>query len=171
MARRSFPSRARKIDFKQWFTIPGLLTEKSANAVFVGGSTAFALPATILRWRGHVAAMFDESMQAGDLMILTFALMIGSTDAFTLGSSAVPDPADEPDFPWVWWKQIRLDAFLAAGHGGGWGPPAQRYEVDSKAMRKMKPGESAGWVVQITSAAGAPVTLIDIGQMRILIGT
>jgi len=160
----------KKIDFKQWGSITGLIAELSANQTTISGSLAFTVPATILRFRGYVAAMFDESMQAGDQLILTFGLGLFSTDAVALGATAMPEPANEPEFPWIWWKEMRLDAFAAAAVST-YGSTNQRYEVDSRAMRKVKPGESFAFVVQATGAQGAPVTLVDIGQTRVLIGT
>ena len=175
MARRTFAPRGRKIDFKQWDAAPGLIGSENADATFIGGSLAFNIPATILRWRSHVACMFDETRAVGDRAVFTFGVGIFSTDAVTLGSTALPDPAGEPEYPWVWWKEFRLDCF--AVHAGanvndaGWGPTQQRYDLDSKAMRKIKPGESLLIVGQMSNQAGAPVTLVDLGQLRVLIGT
>ena len=161
----------RKIDFKQWDTAPGLIAEVSTSGNSLSGSLAFTVPATILRWRGYVSAMFDETQQVGDQMIITAGALIAPTDTFAAGGGSFPDPATEPEYSWVWWKEFRLDAFVAAGHSGGWGPNAQRYELDSKAMRKIKPGESLGIVLERSNLTGAPNTLLDIGFLRVLIGT
>ena len=169
---RTFTRPARKIDFKQWGAIPGLITSGSGDATLGGGGLSFAVPATILRFRGYWANMFDETAQANDQMNITFGLAIVSTDAFTLGSTALPDPADEPEFPWIWWGDMRLDSFgVLTDTRTGWGPAAQRQEIDSKAMRKIKPGETVTYVLQRSNASGAPVTLTDVGQIRVLIGT
>ena len=160
---------ARKIDYKQWDAAPGLITEISTAISFESGSLAFTIPATILRWRGYVSAMFDETVQAGDQAVLTFGVAIVSTDAV---GSETPDPASEPSYPWIWWKEFRLDAFVASGAPmGSWGPAAQRYELDSKAMRKIKPRESLLIIGQSTNVTGAPAILLEVGQLRVLIGT
>jgi len=161
----------RKIDFKQWSNAPGLIQQIAATGTFLSGSLSFLAPGTILRVRGYVAAFFDATMQVDDRMVLTFGLGIFSTDAVALGATAVPDPADEPQYPWLWWKEFRLDSKTTTGLTGGWGIAAQRYEVDTKAMRKVKPGESLVMVFQSTNLAGAPATDIDVGQLRVLIGT
>ena len=169
MARRL--SRQKTIDYKQWASAPGLITEISTNVSQPSGSLGFSVPGTILRWRSYWSCMFDQTMQIGDLMVLTYGIALVSTDAVTAG--ALPDPAGEPEYPWVYWEEMRLDAFVAGGSltNNSWGPSAQRYEVDSKAMRKFKPGQSIVAIVQSTDASGAPVTLLDIGQLRVLIGT
>jgi len=168
--RRTFPSRGRKIDFKQWDAAPGLIVETQAAGLLVSGSLAFSIPATLLRFRGYISASFDETKQVGDRLILTTGVAILSTDAVTAGAASLPDPATEPEFPWIWWGEFRLDSFFAGAVDGS-GPGWQRYEIDSKAMRKIKPGESLVTIVEITNVIGAPVTLIDVGQLRVLIGT
>ena len=167
MARRTF---VKKIDFKEWFSIPGLLTQRASDGTEVGGSVSFAAPATLMRFRSGIQASFDETKQAGDEMNIAFGLGIFSTDAVTLGSTALPDPASEPEYPWIWWGEIFLESFVAAA-AEAWGFPQQKLMVDSKAMRKVKPGQSIAWVIQTSNASGAPLTEITILQTRFLIGT
>ena len=168
MARRQG---GRTIDFKEWAGIPSLINEIGANATILGGSLAFTAPATILRARGRLYAQFDETVQVGDRIIVTFGLGIVSTDSYTVGSTAMPDPGGEPEYPWLWWGQVMLEAGVAAGHSGGFGPTAQQLEVDTKAMRKIKPGQSLAWVWELAGAAGSPVTIVSQGETRVLIGT
>ena len=174
MARRFVNTRPGKtIDYKQWTSVPGLIDSQSADTTFIGGGLSFAVPATILRVRGYVAAMFDETRQINDQMVVNFALGLVSTDAFVVGATAVPDPVAEPEYPWLWWMEMRLDAFVVAANQAStpWGPAGQRYEVDTKAMRRVKPGETLVMVGSLSNATGAPATLLDIGQQRVLIGT
>ena len=172
MARRHAVSRGRKIDFKQWIAAPGLLETLTTAVTRVSGSLAFLEPGTILRWRGYFSAFMDESgATAGDRMVITVGIGIFSTDAVTVGENAMPDPADEPEYPWVWWKEFSLHTEVAAGPSGGWGIQAQRYDIDSKAMRRIKPGESLVLVFQTTNLVGAPTVNIDVGQLRVLVGT
>ncbi len=169
---RAFRGTGKKIDFKSWDAAPGLITSVTMSTTTISGSLAFSIPATVLRWRGYWSAAFDETAQANDRMILTLGLAILSTDAVTLGVTAVPDPASEPEYPWIWWGEMALNSFgVIADTTAGWGPSAQRQEIDSKAMRKIKPGESLLAIIQSTNASGAPVTLLDIGQVRVLVGT
>ncbi len=161
----------KKIDFKQWDTVPSVFQEVTgASAIISGGSLGFLSPATILRCRGYVQSAFDETMQAGDTLKLVFGLGIISTDAFTLGTTAFPDPSGEPEYPWLWWGGMHLQAFAAAAVSS-WGFSQQRLEVDTKAMRKISPGQSLFWVCEMSGAAGAPVTQLEFGQTRVLIGT
>ena len=165
------PRVGKKIDFKSWNAIPGLRTEVSTVATFTGGRLTFAIPATILRVRGAVSLQFDETVQAGDVGAAVFGLAVVSEDAAV--AEAVPDPGQEPEFPWLWWSTIELEAIVA---GSNWtafplGPTADILRVDSKAMRKVKPGESLIWICQITVATGAPVMILKFHPTRVLIGT
>ncbi len=169
MARGRRPGRV--IDFKQWTAAPGLISTISTATTFSSGALSFTSPATILRVRGYVQAMFDATKAAGDRLILTWGLGIVSTDAFTAGAGSLPDPASEPEYPWMWWGEMRLESQLAGPDGDAWGTANQRLEVDTKGMRRVKPGQTMVMVGQSTNVAGAPATLIDVGQMRTLIGT
>ncbi len=162
--------RGRTIDFKEWDCVPSVNANVSTATTTLFGGLAFLRPSTILRARGYVQASFDATVQVGDLIRLTFGLGIVSDDAFNLGATAMPDPAGECEYPWLWWGEMLLRSELAAGPGS-WGIPAQRLEVDTKAMRRVKPQQTLAWIVESTDVAGAPVTNVDCGQLRVLIGS
>ncbi len=161
---------AKTIDRKEWTNMLFTSNDIATETTTAGGSVAFAIPGTVLRVRGYVQAMFDESAQVTDRMIVTFGLGLFSTDAVALGATALPEPKDEPEYPWLWWGEMHLQSNATAGPIS-WGPTAQRLEVDSRAMRKFKPRESLSWVIQTTLDVGAPVTIISTGTTRVLIGT
>ena len=164
--------RGRTIDFKQWSFVPAVGLLVTGNGVFLGASLVFAVPATILRIRGNVILAFTQDVVIGDEMNLTFGMAVVSSDAFTAGAGSMPDPAGEPEFPWLWWS----DTFLrqerpVATDSSAWGLSAQRIEIDSKAMRKVKPGESLAMVFQTSASVGAPPVEVDFQRIRVLIGT
>ena len=168
MARRGS---GRVIDFKAWNSILRSEQSVSTNGTILGGGVlSFAGPATILRCRGFVQAHFDATAQVSDAISLTFGLGLVSSDAATLGATAMPDPGGNADYPWLWWGSMRLRSELAAGPSGGFGIAAQRLEIDTKAMRRVKPEMSLVMVVEVASASGAPETIIEFGQIRVLVG-
>ena len=162
--------RGRTIDYKTWSSLTRSVFNPAAGGTFSGSSFASGLQATILRARGYVQATMDSTKQVGDNMTLTFALGIVSTDAFGAGAGSLPDPAAEPEYPWLWWGAMDLTAQVAAGDDA-WGSHSQRLEVDTKAMRRLNPSQSLIWVAEATSVAGAPVVEAIFGQTRVLIGT
>ncbi len=169
MARR-FIRQGKKIDFKSWAAIPSLQTGFSTETTIIGGSLAFSGPATILRCRGGILARLDATKQVGDLMKVTTAIGIVSSDAFAAGAGSVPDPASEPEYPWLWWNSFTLSSQIAAGTDD-FGLSVRAVEVDTKAMRKIKPGESLLWVMQSSASAGSLATSIFFEQTRVLVGT
>ena len=100
--------RGRVIDFKSWDAISSLTETRSTNGTFSGAALSFLQPATLFRFRGWIGGNFSGTIAAGDVMRFTAALAIISTDAFTLGLTAMPDPAGEPEYPWIWWGSMRL---------------------------------------------------------------
>ena len=167
MARRRGGGRV--IDNKEWQATPFSQSVIAADGTSPGGGITFAIPATILRMRGYVQAVMDSSAQVGDDIVLTFGFAVLATDAFIVGAS-LPDPFDEPSFPWLWWGEMTLIAQTTTPVMG-WGPHAQRLEVDSKAMRRVKPNQTLGGIVQASGATGAPNTIVTFGSIRTLIGT
>ncbi len=163
----------RRIDFKQWTSVLSLGFETAINTNTLGAGINFLSPATILRCRGFVQAQFDETQAVGDQMRITFGLGIVSSEAFAAGANGIPDPAGEPEYPWLWWGSIFLESIEGGATSGnqGFGWVSQRLEVDTKAMRKVKGRETLCWAAETAGAAGAPVTQIRFGQTRVLLGT
>ncbi len=160
----------RSIDFKQWSAIPGSTQDVGGSSTFVGpGLLSFAVPGTILRIRGMLRVIFAASgLTAIDAATVAFGLGLFATDAVTLGATAMPDPNAEPEFPWLWYGTALMRS-ASTDHGA---PGASTlFEIDSKAMRKFKPGESLTMVGQYVNTAGNPTLHIDSAQIRVLIGT
>ena len=140
--------------------------------VLASNSLGFAGPGTILRCRSYIQAWFDATVQVGDGILLTFGLGLVSSDAAAAGSGSVPEPRNDL-FPWLWWGEMSLasESTLVSGEGTPWGMSAQRIDVDTKAMRRVKAGESLVWIMNSTTASGAPVTNISFGTTRVLVAT
>ena len=169
-SRRTFRGRPGKtIDFKQWTSIPSIRFDQAAAATISGASVAFSSPFTILRIRGGIVNVVDTATDGDDITI-GYGLAILSTDAFALGATAFPDPLGEPEYPWLWWYASSLISTLLNSANGVVSDvaAAERIVVDSKAMRKVKPGESLVWVVQTGSAT--PVDIL-MENTRVLVGS
>ena len=171
MPRTRFPARpGKKIDFKQWTSLLAVGTSINTDVITLGAALAFAVPATVLRVRGAVQAQFDSTQTVQDDAALTWGLAVVSSAAFAAGVGAVPTPAGDPEFPWLWWGTMFLHA-ESGDPDAAWGANTMRLDVDSKAMRKVKPGESLIWVMQSAVLVGSPLINIDFHQTRVLIGT
>ena len=137
----------------------------------LGGSLAFSIPATILRMRGEIFAITDGAAES-EALSMTLGIGVVSSDAFAAGAGSMPDPGGEPEYPWLYWTAFFIinqsgDTASTPGEQNQIGQ-AYRLRFDSKAMRKVKPGQSLTWVIQTDNATAADIFL---GQTRVLIGT
>ncbi len=155
---------------KAWATVPRSILTTATNETIIGGVLDFIGAGTILRVRcNDILMSFDGAQQAGDDINLTLGLGVVSTDAAVLGATAMPDPLAENDYPWLWWGNYTLRSTAAAAFNQ-LGTSVLRLEVDSKAMRKVKPKQSLVWVMEASGAFGAPATTVDISETRVLLG-
>ncbi len=126
----------------------------------------FVAPFTIARIRGHIFCQLDATA-TDERAIIAWGIGIVSTDARQAGST--PDPSDEPDFPWMWYgySTITSLAETAASPQGMF----HRLEVDTKAMRKVKPGQSVVLLGQVCKAADQAGTWDVLAGLRVLLAS
>ena len=156
---------------KDWFS-----TGSSRNVITAEGTTVMAgqlgsaQAQTILRIRGEFLIAFNAATAASDACLLTFGIGVVSTDAAVGG--AVPDPAVEGGYPWMWYKSVPMQStFAIDGTGTDHSGQLQtRVEVDSKAMRRIKASESLAFIVQYTDLNGLPPVVVLQPNFRILLG-
>ena len=160
----------RTVDFKQWTFTPALSQDLTGAQTFLAtGSVAFGIPGTILRVRGQLRATLGTSgLTALDACNIVLGLALLSTDAVDAGVGSVPDPAAEGEYPWLWYEQMM---FRSSGGSALEVGATIVMTLDTKAMRKFKPGESLTLVGQYVNTAGNPLVHFDAGRMRVLIGT
>ena len=162
--------RGKTIDYKEWRLLLGLTTTVAANAIVGVQRLEFSAPGTVLRLRMSSGLLaLDASQQVSDAIVISVGYAIIFTDAATVGAD-VPDSASEFEYPWLWLGQWCLRTFIAAGVNTE-GSSVVRISADSKAMRRIKPGQSLVQIVEATGAAGAPTTNIDLASTRVLVGT
>ncbi len=172
MARRRSGGFGKTIDFKEWASLGGLSTEVASDTTALAGGLSFLAPGTILRIVGGGGLFrFDADKQIDDSLTITLGIGIVSTDAFTAGAASMPDPDDEVAYPWLWWTSFTLDSQVAAASDDAGGSLYRVPPIDSKSMRKFKPSQTLTTIIQTTGAAGAPQTIIELDNARVLIGT
>ncbi len=155
---------------KEWAIIPGGLLDFTADATQIGSSILNLGPATVLRMLGEYAIGPVTAPVTLETAELTVAIGVASSDAVALGASAMPDPADEPNYPWLYWAQHSL--FFTTTNLDPAGETASvRHGFDVRSMRKIKPRESLVMVVQMTRVSGTPDLRIVLGSTRVLVAT
>ena len=166
MARRRVAGQ-RVLDMKQWRGLPAHSSGVASITTVLMASLGFTEPSTILRIRGDFRAMLDGASD-GTVQQFAFGIGVVSTDAATLGATAMPDPFGEPEYPWLFYHSANLVASIL---GGALIEPALAQAfvtIDSKAMRRVKPGQSLVSVLQTLLTSN---TTIDHGLVRVLVGT
>ncbi len=94
---------------KEWSGLPGTIFALTSDSTTAGGILAFAGSGnTILRMMGGYVIGPTSAPAAVDRVVLTVAMGIVSSDAASAGSASLPDPADEPEYPWLYWRQHAL---------------------------------------------------------------
>ncbi len=160
------------IDRKEWASIGGLVTSLSASiGTIIGSSLAFLAPFTILRCRGQFLVTFDETAVANDKAVFGMGLAVVSTDAATAGAGSLPEPISDPEYPWLYWTDFDLLTLVSSASGSAWGTNNRLVQYDTKAMRKVKPGQSLVWIAESVNTVGDPVLEILAGRTRVLLGS
>jgi len=163
------PRRGRKTDYA-WLNLDDVLNAFTSNALAIIGTLSFTGPGTIHRVRGGEVSGFFVASAASDLATIVLALGIVSTDAATAGVGSMPAPFGDTDYPWMWWKSFTLSDSDASGGQGVLGMHYFRTEIETKAMRIVKPKQSLVLVAQYIDAVGTPpITVVHSGS-RVLLG-
>ena len=172
MAHRGGFSRGAVRQRKHWHSIAGSTVNFTASATAILGTFTAASgdPFTVLRSIGSLLVWptGGGTFVASDEATITFGIGKVSADAAALGFSAMPDPADEPDYDWLWWYAVQI-AVTETTQVGVLIPSAERVRIESKGMRKFKPRESLVMVGQYVDIAGAPPISARAG-FRFLVG-
>ncbi len=156
---------------KLWAGLPGIELSLTAAGTSLGGSLAFNTRDTVMRMIGEYTIGADPASlpSIADSVFITVALARVSSDAFAAGAGSVPDPAEEPEYPWLYWKAHHLE-FPTAGANTSTFVGSVRQAFDVRTMRKFSPRESLAWIVQYVDGAGTPPVIVGIAQSRVLIG-
>ncbi len=113
------------------------------------GTTALeaVVPQTLTRIRGKVALTLNAA-GVGESVLMVCGLLIMNKDAFAVGNTAAPELVlngiDEAS--WIWQGTLYVDSGDEAAVNTNF--LTDSIEVDSKAMRKQKPGQTLVFIWQ-----------------------
>ncbi len=156
---------------KTWSSIPASTVEFTSSSTGLFGSLSIGEPGTILRVLTNIliSPTPGGTFASDDQCDITLALGIFSTDAVAAGAASMPDPASEPEYPWLFWRGVPLRLFnLSANEAFSSVSFVDRVSIDSRSMRRMKTGQSLAWVGQYVDVTGAPPFSVDVGISRVL---
>ncbi len=152
---------------KHWHSIgPGSIGF-TANATFLAGSLNLDGPFTVIRMLGEYIVGVDAAPTAQDAARISVGIGVVSVDATVVGSTAMPDPGGEPDYPWLYWAEHPL--FFVDTSLAGEETRSLRRSFDIRSMRKMKPREALAMVIEYQDIAGTPPIQVVSAQTRVLV--
>ncbi len=157
---------------KGWLPINGSTVVMTANGTTLGNFVDFTGPGTILRMIGEYIITSTGAITAADAARISVGIALLSSDALAAGSASVPDPGEEPEYPWLYWKDhpMRWAKALSTTISGDSTAAVVRAVYDIRSMRKFKEREGLGFVVQYTDLAGTPPVTLIAGKTRVLVG-
>jgi len=132
------------------------------------GSLVFLTTGTIMRMIGEYIIGPSAAVAAGDGVVISVGIGVFSADAVAVGASALPDPNDEPEYPWLYRLSHAL-FFPAVVTEPASEQGYVRHGFDVKSMRKVKPQEALVAVVQYANFSGNPPIEFVMAPTRVLI--
>ncbi len=153
---------------KHWGQIGnGTPTAFTTNSTAINaGLLAFDEAWTVIRMIGEYIIAPGGVVASGDNAIIGMGIGVFSTDATAV--TAVPEPFSEPEFPWLYYA-VHAFAYSGAGQDNAISSQSVRRSFDVHSMRKVKPGESLGFVAQYVDGTGAPPLDLTFGITRVLV--
>ena len=125
---------------------------------------------TTVRIRGQMSVWLEVVTAVGDgFLEVGFGICNVSENAFGVGATAVPSPLDDIGWDgWMWHQLLSPVLGFSVTEGENTGPLSQvRFDIDSKAMRKLKASDVTIGVGQVSGEVGT-ATLQFIADTRIL---
>ncbi len=135
----------------------------------VGTLVTINVPGTLMRIRGNVLVSIDGPTD-GDKVIAAMGIILVTEEALAAGASAIANPGDinDLDAPWIWHQFLPLQSQAIVSTSAG--QQFMRVEMDSKAMRKVKPTQSLVFRTANVALSGTPA--VDYtAAARILFGS
>ena len=133
------PSR-RRVGWEVGPVTTGVNQTASTSALGTGGTQALLDGLTLVRMRGHCAIYLSVADAALSGFHGALGVCVISENQNTVGVTAVNQPLDDDAWDgWLWHQYFDVRAITATiADGVNASSVVQRFEVDSKAMRKLK---------------------------------
>jgi len=115
--------------------------------------------ATIVRTRGELM-LTTTTAQPGAHIRGAFGMIVASSDAATVGVTALPGPLSDIENDWFVWQPVNLFHQSATENEASRGQNF-RYPFDSRGMRKVKAGEVLVLMMELASDVAGSVILAE----------
>ena len=156
---------------KEWLPLPGTAADLTASGTLVAmASLVFTGPGTILRMIGEYVIFPTAPLVAGDEAVVQVGIGIFSSDAVTLGATALPEPFGDVSYAgWLYTADHPFGA-NAAVEESALALMSIRKHFDVKSMRKFRTDQTIAMVAMLADvgSGGAPPMTIVAGGTKLL---
>ena len=142
----------RRTDYT-WSGIAGSNLGAFTTVAGLTGISTFGVAGTVMRIRGSVMAFLTTAAAANSIKAINCGVIIGTEEQVATGAGAFPSPTSDLDAEWLWWGSLLL-ARMTTTETESAGLVSQRIEIDSKAMRRVKQGQSINFLTKPVNLAG-----------------
>ena len=146
-----------------WGFGPDLIDQALSASGKILGTTALTIgiQATVVRLRGVFDVFLTSAASIGDGFIGAVGVCLVNSDAFAAGVGSVPGPLTDSNWDaWFYHRFFSLHALTATLADGVNGVAAhERFQIDSKAMRKWDPAETLTMVVDVVERGAAAMRI------------
>ena len=133
--------------------VDGLIAD--GGVLFTFGFIAGADGITLVRLRGEL--LMSSAMSSGDSAECAVGIMLVNDNAFNIGITAIPLPiTDADDDGWLYHQWCSASA---VSQSAGNRTQNFRFEIDNKAMRKVRVGQTFVAVVEMDNEVGTGVAI------------
>ena len=161
-----------------WALGPGFASQGSAAVLQLAASAAPAAVGsgvtpsipnlTVMRIRGTLLVSLTAANVQRSGFQMTFGIGIVTADAFVVGSTALPGPFEDSNWPgWLWLGGLDMRTGVGALAVGDPSINPARLEIESKAMRKFRLNEVLFMAVDTEESGTATVDIR--GSTRVLL--
>ncbi len=154
-------SRGRRADYF-WLAMTGEIESLDIATATAGlGDTQinYVESQTLMRLRGQYAVQLDATA-VNERALVAFGIIKVKTAAAAGGVATIPTPFTEPSADWIWYDYLWVSSGAEAAVVDDM--LFARGQIDSKAMRRVKPDESIIFVAEIaeTNDQGGTVDIM-----------
>ena len=158
-SRSQFRGRQAPTRKSTWNRGPNGVIQRTAtgSVIFATGSQAAEAGLTIIRTHGELLVGLSAATSAVDGYDGAFGICIVSENAFNVGIASIPTPIT--DIAWDGWFVYQSFSSKLYGPDLGRAAIVARYQVDSKAMRKIKVTDVMVAVVEATEVGSSTLNM------------
>ena len=162
--------RGRKTDYSWGHFCGAGVLDNAVGAVVLGSNGFLSTNAqTLTRTHGLVVVELDPTA-VDERVLLAWGLIVVSENAFGAGVASVPTPIADPGEDWFAYGHLWVSSGGGALLDLGLSSLSHRHVVDSKAMRKVKGGETVALVAEVCSSVDQGGTMELQFGFRMLFG-